>query len=81
MGWGAVPSEQRAADQAAEVAAQRAQARAQMSPFEREAVALFRDIRETLSDVRDALKVLLDEPVCGPDCGLGVKPAGPQTNP
>lgn len=70
MAWGRTPSEERAAEEANDMALMRARARAQMSPFEREVVAV-------LGDIRDALRVLLAEP----DCSVGTETAAPQNNP
>lgn len=48
MAWGRTPSEERAASEAAQLAAERAHLRAQMSPFERQVLDLLAGIRDAL---------------------------------
>lgn len=49
MAWGRTPSEERAASEAAELAAERAHLRAQMSPYERQVLELLAGIRDALA--------------------------------
>lgn len=51
MAWGRTPSEERAASEAAQLAAERAHLRAQMSPFERQVLDLLAGIRDAIAEL------------------------------
>jgi hypothetical protein len=62
MAWGKLPSEQRAAAEAAEAAVVRASERTRMTPFERQLLAV-------LADIRDALQTTVDDTQSRTDTG------------